>query len=44
MVSLAKASKPPNDTLPVGIRSTCSWWLGLGVESGPITYNFGTIR
>ena len=31
MVSLAKASVLPNDSLPVGIKSTCSWWLGLEV-------------
>jgi hypothetical protein len=36
MVSLAKASVLPNDSLPVGIKSTCSWWLGLEVEPGPI--------
>lgn len=44
MVSLAKASLLPNDSLPVGVKSTCSWWLRLEVESSSNTYNFGTIR
>jgi len=44
MVSLAKASLLPNDSLPVGVKSTCSWWLGLKVESSSNTYSFGTIR